>query len=357
MSKIIAVLAGDGVGPEVMTQALRVLEIVDQKHNLGLEFTEALVGGAAYDQHQEHLPASTLETCRNANAILFGSVGGPITDQQNAKWKNCEANALLGLRKTFNFNANFRPAKVYSQLAELCPLKSEIISGGVDLLILRELLGDLYFGERSFYEENGEEAALDTCTYTTAQIRSIVQQGFLAAQKRTKRLVSVDKANVLNTSKLWRKIVEEEAPNYPDVKWEHMLVDNCAMQLVKNPGQFDVIVTSNMFGDILSDVAAMLPGSLGLTPSASINEKGFGMYEPSGGSAQDIAGKNIANPCAQILSASMMLRFSFNEQEAADQIDEAVEKCFADGHLTADLSNNSPLGTKEFTDQIIKNLA
>ena len=356
MKKHIAVLAGDGIGPEIMECALKVLEKVATKFNHNFEFKKALVGGAAYDKYGEHLPNDTLEICKQSDAILFGSVGGPISDQMNPKWKGCEANSLLGIRKAFSFNANFRPAKVYPELSAICPLKAEIINQGVDLLIIRELIGGIYFGEHKFYEENGKKAASDICIYTTNQIESIVRVGFEAAKKRRKKLTSVDKANVLHTSKLWREIVEQVAKDYPDVKYEHMLVDNCAMQIITKPSSFDVIVTENMFGDILSDAAAVLPGSLGLTPSASLNNQGFGMYEPSGGSAPDIAGKNIANPIAQILSAGLMLQFSFGLNEEASVINNAVDKAIANGIRTSDIQSKDlkAYSTSEFSEELLK---
>lgn len=357
MKKKIAILAGDGIGPEVMSSALKVLDYIAEKFGHEFEYQEALVGGAAYEKHRVHLPDETLRICEASDAILFGSVGGHVSEQNQEKWKNCEANALLGLRKHFNFNANFRPAKVYPALQHICPLKSELTEKGIDLLIIRELVGDIYFGEHKFYQENGLRAALDTATYNEKQIREVVEIAFQTAEKRNKKVVSVDKANVLHTSKLWREVLEEIATNYTDISWEHMLVDNAAMQLVKNPAYFDIVVTSNMFGDILSDVAAILPGSLGLTPSASLNADGFGMYEPSGGSAQDIAGKDLANPIAQILSAAMLLRFSFALSEEAQVIENAVDQTISEGHLTGDLIiSGEGLGTRAYTDMLLDTL-
>jgi 3-isopropylmalate dehydrogenase len=340
MNKKIAVLAGDGIGPEVMTAAVEVLTAVADKFGHKFEFTEALIGGAAYEKHQSHFPEETLNICRKSDAILFGSVGGPVSELNNPKWKNCEVNALLGIRKAFNFNANFRPAKVYAALKNICPLRPEIAGSGIDLLIVRELLGDIYFGEKKFYEVDGQKAAMDICSYTTEQIVSVGRAAFEAARKRRGILTSVDKANVLHTSKLWREVISGLSSQYPDVSLNHMLVDNAAMQIILKPSQFDVIVTSNMFGDILSDAAAVLPGSLGLTPSASLNSDGFGMYEPSGGSAPDIAGKGIANPAAQILSAAMLLKFSFNLQKEAEVLEKAVEKVIDLGVRTADIAED-----------------
>jgi len=353
--KCIAVLSGDGIGPEVMAEALSVLDVVAKKTGEKFSFKEALIGGAAFEEYKNHCPEETIQICREADAILFGSVGGPVNESSLDKWKNCETNSILALRKTFSFNANFRPARVYPGLSDICPLKDVLLQHGVDVLIVRELLGDIYFGEHREYEENGKRKASDLATYDEDQITSIAHVAFAAAEKRSKKLTSVDKANVLSTSKLWRKIITEVSKNYPTVQYEHMLVDNCAMQLIKNPAQFDVIVTANLFGDILSDAAAVLPGSLGLTPSASLNAKGFGLYEPSGGSAPDIAGKGIANPIAQILSASMMLRYSFNLNSAADEIDMAVEKVLAGGFRTKDISDGQKfISTKEMTREILK---
>ncbi len=340
MKKTIAVLPGDGIGPEVMSEALRVLERVASKRNHEFEFHLADVGGAAFDAQGSHFPDTTLEICRSADAILFGSVGGPIAEAALPKWKNCEANSILALRRAFQFNANYRPARVYSCLSGICPLRPELLKDGVDMLILRELVDDIYFGEHRRYEEGGIRHASDLAHYDEESISSIAELAFQAAQKRSRKLHSVDKANVLDTSRLWREVVSEIAPRYPDVELEHMLVDNCAMQIIRNPAQFDVIVTANLFGDILSDAAAVLPGSLGLTPSASLNASGFGMYEPSGGSAPDIAGQGVANPIAQILSAAMMLKFSFGLREESEAIEKAVEHALEDGFRTADIAGS-----------------
>ncbi len=335
--KKIAVLAGDGVGPEVMHETLAVLRKVCSIYGRELTFRDALVGGAAFDTYGAHLPDETISICLGADAILFGSVGGPIAKSHLPKWKGCESNSILALRKTFSLAANFRPAKVYPQLEGSCPLRDEITRQGVDLLIIRELQGDVYFGEHSMWSEGGKRCAKDVGEYTEDQIALVARVAFKAALKRRGRVTSVDKANVMHTSKLWREVLHEVHSEFSDVLLEDMLVDNCALQLVRNPGQFDVIVTSNLFGDILSDLAAALPGSLGLTPSASLNAAGFGLYEPSGGSAPDIAGKGIANPVAQILSASMMLRFSFGWSAEADAIDSAVVRALDEGYRTADI--------------------
>jgi 3-isopropylmalate dehydrogenase len=358
MEKNIAVLAGDGIGPEVMAASIKVLDVVAEKYGHKFSYTEALVGGAAYDEFKEHFPESTHQVCKAADAILFGSVGGPVSEAHLEKWQGCETNSVLAVRKAFGFNANFRPARVYPQLTEICPLKSEIIGEGVDLLMVRELSGDIYFGEHKRYEVDGKRIGRDVAEYDDETVARIGHIAFQAAQKRSKRVTSVDKANVLTSSKLWREVMHEVAAEYPDVTYEDMLVDNCAMQIIRSPGQFDVVVTGNMFGDILSDAAAVLPGSLGLTPSASLNAEGFGMYEPSGGSAPDIAGKGVANPIAQILSAAMMLRFSFGLVEEADAIERAVETALDKGVRTGDIQSpgTDAANTEEMTQAIIESL-
>lgn len=333
-----------------MGEALAVLQKACQGFGRTVAFQDALVGGAAFEKYGAHLPDETIAVCRGADAILFGSVGGPIAESHLPKWKGCETNSILALRKTFGLAANFRPAKVYPQLVGSCPLRDEITKQGVDLLIIRELQGDVYFGEHSMWSEGGKRRAKDVGEYTEDQIALVARVAFEAARKRRGRVTSVDKANVMHTSKLWREVVREVHSRFSDVALEDMLVDNCALQLVKNPGQFDVIVTSNLFGDILSDLAAALPGSLGLTPSASLNAAGFGLYEPSGGSAPDIAGKGIANPIAQILSASMMLRFSFGWSEAADALDTAVIRALEEGYRTVDIYAGS--GTQVSTHEM-----
>ena len=355
MEAKIAILAGDGIGPEVMEQAIRVLDAVASKFSHNFSYTEGLVGGAAWDSHQSHFPEETKEICLKSDAILFGSVGGPMDERHLDKWKGCEANSILALRKTFSFNANFRPAKIYKELIDKCPLRADIVENGADLLVVRELLGDIYFGEHSRREENGETIAKDVAEYSVSQIKSVAHSAFQAAQKRRKKLTSVDKANVLETSRLWREVVEEVHKEYSDVSLEHMFVDNAAMQIVLDPAQFDVILTGNIFGDILSDTAAVLPGSLGLTPSASLNKDGFAMYEPSGGSAPDIAGKGVANPIAQILSAAMMLKFSFSLIEESEAIEAAVDQVLSKGLRTGDIHSepNKLVGTSEFTNAVI----
>jgi 3-isopropylmalate dehydrogenase len=338
----IAILAGDGIGPEVMAAALEVLSSVELRFGLEFDRLPGLVGGAAYEHYGSHFPEEVRALCASCAAILFGSVGGPLSEAQQPKWKNCEANSILALRKAFNFNANYRPAKVYPALAGLCPLKPEIVARGIDVLTLRELLGDVYFGRHEQTEREGQRVAFDSGEYSECQIASIAHLAFAAARSRRRKVTSVDKANVLQMSRLWRQVVQEVAREYQDVELEIMLVDNCAMQLILRPWQFDVVLTSNLFGDILSDEAAVFPGSLGLTPSASLNAQGFGMYEPSGGSAPDIAGQDIANPIAQILSLAMMLRFSFKQEQAASAIEQAVEHVLAAGWRTRDIQQGLP---------------
>ncbi len=338
----VAVLPGDGIGPEVMAEAIKVLEAVEAKFSVSFEFTYANVGGIAIDEEGKALPEGTIEACRAADAVLFGSVGGP-------KWENLppdeqpERGALLPLRKIFGLFCNLRPAIIFPALTGNSSLKAEVIDGGFDLLVVRELTGGIYFAQPKGIEgEGAERTGFDTMKYSDAEVERISHVAFQAAQKRGKKLCSIDKANVLSTSVLWREVVERVAKQYPDVKLSHMYVDNAAMQLCRAPKQFDVMLCGNMFGDILSDEAAMLTGSLGMLPSASLAEGSFGLYEPSGGSAPDIAGQGIANPIAQILSAAMMLRYSFGLVDAADAIEKAVEKVLNDGLRTGDIYQNQP---------------
>jgi 3-isopropylmalate dehydrogenase len=333
----IAVLAGDGIGPEVMVEAKKVLAAVTKKFNISFQLSDFDVGGLAIDNHGVALPASTLEGCEDANAILFGSIGGPKWDTLPLE-ERPERAALLALRGHFDLFSNLRPAKIYSGLEDFSPLRADIAANGFDVLVVRELTSGIYFGQPKGLEGEGEEQfAYDTMRYSKREIRRIAVSAFDAAQKRGKKVTSVDKANVLVCSRLWREVVEEVAKDYPQVELEHIYIDNATMQLIRNPSQFDVMLCSNLFGDIISDECAMITGSMGLLPSASINQDNFGMYEPAGGSAPDIAGKGIANPIAQILSASMLLRFSLNEIAAADAIDAAVVKTLGDGILTGDL--------------------
>jgi len=336
--KNIAVLAGDGIGPEVMSEAIKVLDTVQQRFSFELIYENADVGGIAIDKHGDALPASTLEICEKSDAVLFGSVGGP-------KWESLppeqqpERAALLPLRKHFDLFCNFRPAKVFKSLTAACPLRSDIIGEGFDILCVRELTSGIYFGTPKGREgEGGEELAFDTMVYKRPEIERIARMAFEAARLRKKKVTSVDKANVLTTMVLWREVVMEIAVEYPDIELNHIYVDNATMQLVRDPHQFDVMLCGNMFGDIISDEAAMLTGSMGLLASASLNMDKFGLYEPAGGSAPDIAGKGIANPIAQILSAAMMLRYSFGLDDAADAIDNAVAVTLEKGIYTADIA-------------------
>ncbi len=356
MHKNIAILAGDGIGQEVMPQALRVLQAIAQKYAHTFTLQEAAIGGAAFDHYGAHFPRETQAICQQADAILFGSVGGPLQEAHLPKWQNCERNSILALRKSLNLNVNLRPIRLYASLQENSPLKERVISQGVDILIARELIGDIYFGEHRQFIQEGIRHASDVAEYNEQQIAAIAHRSFQLSQGRRKKITSVDKANVLDTSKLWRTVVNEIAGLYPAVQYEHMLVDNCAMQLILNPGQFDVILTSNLFGDILSDAAAALPGSLGLIPSASLSQSGKGLYEPSGGSAPDIAGKNVANPIAQILSVALLLRYSFALNIEAEAIEQAVEKTLEAGLRTKDIwiDGKKLATTQELTDHIIE---
>ncbi len=355
MHKKIALLIGDGISVEVMPQAQRVLDKIATLFQHQFTYLTALVGGAAFEQFGSHCPEQTQAICQQADAILFSSVGGPVDQQHLPKWKNCEANSILSLRKYFQFNINLRPIRIYPCLTHLSPLAPEKVNAGIDIAIFRELNGDIYFGAHRLAQESAGRIAHDEAVYTEAQIASIAHAAFKAAKSRNRQLVSVDKANVLATSKLWREVVSEVAHDYPEVSVTHMLVDNAAMQLVLNPGQFDVILTSNLFGDILSDLAAALTGSLGLIPSASINAEGFGLYEPSGGSAPDLAGQNRANPSAQILSAAMLLRYSFALEREAQLIEKAIENTLASGAVTQDIAQNdvASLTTDQFVDKLL----
>ena len=335
----IACISGDGIGPEIVAEAKKVLLKTVEKYGHEMAFEDVLMGGASIDVHGIPLTDETIEKCKAADAVLMGAIGGNTCTSpwyQLPPEKRPEA-GLLKLRKSLNLFANLRPAYLYEELAGACPLKEEISTAGFDMMIMRELTGGLYFGERKTVEENGVRKAIDTLTYDETEIRRIAIKGFDIARKRRKKVTSVDKANVLDSSRLWRAIVNEVAKDYPDVELEHMLVDNCAMQLVKDPAQFDVILTENMFGDILSDEASMVTGSIGMLSSASLNDSRFGLYEPSHGSAPDIAGTGKANPIATILSASMMLRYSFDLDREADAIDEAVRKVLKDGYRTVDI--------------------
>lgn len=358
----VGVIKGDGIGPEVVTEAQKVLDAIAVKYGHEFDYKEILMGGCSIDATGEPLTDDAIAAAKASDAVLMGSIGG---NTQTSPWyklppeKRPEA-GLLKLRKSLNLFANLRPAYLYTELREACPLREDIIGDGFDMMIMRELTGGLYFGARETKEVNGVVTAVDTLTYTEEEIRRIAKRGFDIAMKRRKKVTSVDKANVLDSSRLWRKIVEEVAADYPEVTYEHMLVDNCAMQLVKDPGQFDVILTENMFGDILSDEASMVTGSIGMLSSASLNDTKFGVYEPSGGSAPDIAGQGIANPIATILSAAMMLRYSFDLDKEADAIEAAVKQVLSEGYRTIDImpqenekrSSVKQVGTKEMGDLI-----
>ncbi|USD59985.1 3-isopropylmalate dehydrogenase [Vibrio sp. SCSIO 43140] len=349
----IAVLPGDGIGPEVMAQAHKVLDAISEKHNITLEREEFDVGGIAIDNHGCPLPESTVKGCEESNAILFGSVGGP-------KWEHLPPNdqpergALLPLRKHFQLFCNLRPAQIHAGLEDFSPLRADISAKGFDIVVVRELTGGIYFGQPKGREGEGPtEKAFDTEVYHRYEIERIAKIAFESARLRNKNVYSIDKANVLQSSILWREVVEEVAKDYPDVTLNHMYIDNATMQLIKDPAQFDIMLCSNIFGDIISDECAMITGSMGMLPSASLNESQFGLYEPAGGSAPDIAGKNIANPVAQILSAALMLRYSLGEEAAAQDIEAAVSKALAAGELTADLAGDKPaLSTFEMGDKI-----
>jgi 3-isopropylmalate dehydrogenase len=349
----IAVLPGDGIGPEITAQAVRVLQAL----GLGIELETALVGGAGYDAAGDPLPAPTVAACERADAILFGAVGGPTYDTLPRPMR--PEQGLLRLRKHFDLFANLRPAIVYPELAHASTLKPEVVAG-LDLLILRELTGDIYFGQPRGVRvnERGEREGFDTMRYTEGEIRRIAVTAFETARKRQRRVCSVDKANVLETTQFWRDVVTEVHGGYPDVELTHMYVDNAAMQLVRNPRQFDVIVTGNMFGDILSDEASMLTGSIGMLPSASLNSRGFGLYEPIHGSAPDIAGRDLANPLATILSAAMLLRYSLNRPQAADRVEAAVRRVLAQGYRTADITEPGcrNVGTVAMGDAVLQAL-
>jgi 3-isopropylmalate dehydrogenase len=351
----IAILAGDGIGPEIMSEALKVLDIL-RRDGLKVETEPALVGGAAYDAFGHPLPPATLALAKQSDAVLFGSVGSPKHDALPREHR--PEKAILGLRKECDFFANLRPATVFPELADASTLRADVVAG-LDIMIIRELTGDIYFGEpRGVTGEKGSRVGINTMHYTEAQIVRIMHVAFRTAMQRSKKLCSIDKMNVLEAMQLWRDIAIEIAPEYPDVTLTHMLVDNAAMQLVRNPKQFDVMVAGNMFGDILSDEASMLTGSIGMLPSASLDTNGKGLYEPIHGSAPDIAGKGIANPLAQILSLAMMLRYTFNLTEWADRVDNAVKKTLAAGYRTADIAKSGEMvsTTSEMGAAVVGNL-
>ncbi|QJR81725.1 3-isopropylmalate dehydrogenase [Alteromonas pelagimontana] len=356
----IAVLAGDGIGPEVMQEANKVLDAVEKRYGVSFTRTAYPVGGYAIDTEGQALPAKTLQGCESADAILFGSIGGPKWDTLPLDQRP-ERAALLALRSHFDLFSNLRPARIYPGLEALSPLRADIAASGVDVLVVRELTSGIYFGQPKGREGSGEEEyAFDTMRYSKREIRRIAVAAFEAAQKRKRKVTSVDKANVLVCSRLWREVTEEVAKDYPDVTLEHIYIDNATMQVMKNPAQFDVMLCSNLFGDIISDECAMMTGSMGLLPSASMNEQGFGLYEPAGGSAPDIAGMGIANPIAQILSAAMMLRFSLNLSDAADAIEQAVIKTLEAGVMTGELlpadKRQQAASTSQVGDEVVRQI-
>ena len=357
----IALIPGDGIGPEIVAEAKKVLDRVCEKYSHKFSYTEVLLGGASIDAHGVPLTEEAIAQAKASDAVLMGSIGG---DAKTSPWYKLEPSkrpeaGLLAIRKALNLFANLRPAYLYNELRDACPLRDEIIGDGFDMIIVRELTGGLYFGARKTTEENGVRTAVDTLSYNENEIRRIAIKAFEIARKRRNKVTSVDKANVLDSSRLWRSVVEDVAKDYPDVTLEHMLVDNCAMQLVRDPKQFDVILTENMFGDILSDEASMVTGSIGMLSSASLNETKLGLYEPSHGSAPDIAGQNKANPIATILSAAMMLRYSLDLDKEADAVETAVQKVLTTGYRTGDIMSEGCklVGTKEMGDLIADAIA
>ena len=352
----VAVISGDGIGPEIVSEAKKVLNKIGSKFGHEFTYTEVLMGGVSIDAHGVPLTDEALETAKKSDAVLLGAVGGRVgVDSWYQLPPNLRPEAgLLAIRKGLGLFANLRPAYLYDELKDACPLKESIAEAGFDMMVVRELTGGLYFGERKTEEIDGVMTAIDTLTYNEEEIRRIAVKAFDIARKRGSKVTSVDKANVLDSSRLWQKVVNEVAKDYEDVTLEHMLVDNCAMQLVKNPAQFDVILTENMFGDILSDEASMITGSIGMLSSASLGKTKLGLYEPSHGSAPDIAGKNVANPIATILSAAMMLRYSFDEDEAAKAIEDAVQSVLTDGYRTTDIMSEGMelVGTDKMGDLI-----
>ena len=357
----ITLIPGDGIGPEIVREARKVLDAVGKKYGHEFDYTEILMGGCSIDAYGVPLTEEAVNTAKASDAVFLGAVGGNVG---NSKWYDVAPNlrpeaGLLKIRKDLELFANIRPAYLYSELKDACPLKDEIIGDGFDMVIMRELTGGLYFGERHTESVNGVMTAVDTLTYNEEEIRRIAIKGFEIAMKRRKKLVSVDKANVLDSSRLWRKVVAEVSKDYPEVEVTNMLVDNCAMQLVMNPGQFDVILTENMFGDILSDEASMITGSIGMLSSASLGKTKLGLYEPSHGSAPDIAGKNIANPIATILSAAMMLRYSLDLDKEADAIEAAVAQVLKENYRTVDIMSEgmTQCTTTQMGDLIADHLA
>lgn len=360
MNYKVAVIPGDGIGPEIVREARKILDKIGQKYGHSFEYQELLMGGCSIDAYGEPLTDETLAAAKASDSVLLGAVGGNVGQSnwyQLPPDKRPEA-GLLKIRKGLELYANIRPAILFDELSGACPLKEELTEGGFDFVVMRELTGGLYFGERKTITENGVQKAIDTLTYDENEIRRIAKWGFDVAMKRNKRVCSVDKANVLDSSRLWRQVVEEVAKEYPEVTLSHMLVDNCAMQLVRDPKQFDVILTENMFGDILSDEASMVTGSIGMLSSASLGATKLGLYEPSHGSAPDIAGQDKANPIATILSAAMMLRYSFDLEQEADDIENAVKKVLQDGYRTVDIMDEgkTQVGTVQMGDLIAERI-
>lgn len=360
MESRITLIPGDGIGPEIVREAVKVLDSVADKYGHKFDYTKILMGGCSIDEYGVPLTDEAVATAKASDAVLLGAVGGNVG---NSKWYDVAPNlrpeaGLLKIRKELGLFANLRPAYLYDELKAACPLKEEIIGDGFDMVIMRELTGGLYFGDRYTKEIDGLETAVDTLTYNEEEIRRIAIKGFEIAMKRRKKVTSVDKANVLDSSRLWRKVVKEVSKDYPDVELTDMLVDNCAMQLVRDPKQFDVILTENMFGDILSDEASMVTGSIGMLSSASLGATKLGLYEPSHGSAPDIAGQDKANPIATILSAAMMLRYSFDLEKEADAVEAAVKKVLKDGYRTVDIMDEgkTQVGTIEMGDLICERI-
>ncbi len=356
MQKTIAVIKGDGIGPEIVTEAMKVLDKVAEKYNHKFTYKEVLMGGCAIDATGEPLPQQTIDICQCSDSVLLGAVGGP-------KWDTLPGDrrpekGLLGLRGALGLFANIRPSHLNPVLADACPLKNEIVGDGIDLMVVRELIGGAYFGKRETYVKDGEKIAYDTTKYSESEVERVARVAFQMARKRRSKVNSVDKANVLDSSRLWREVVERVAKDYPDVEFSNMLVDNCAMQLVRNPGQFDVIVTENLFGDILTDEASMITGSIGMIPSASLGSGKMGLYEPIHGSAPDIAGQNKANPIATILSAAMMLRYSFDMDVEAKNVEDAVQKVLEAGYRTGDIMSEGckQVSCQEMGDLICQNI-
>lgn len=356
MIKKIAVIKGDGIGPEIVDEALKVLKKVEEKYGHQFELEEVLAGGIAIDETGECLPQKSVDQLLASDSVLLGAVGGPKYDSQPAY--NRPEKALLGIRSKLGLFCNVRPAKLFPQLKEASPLKDSIVDKGIDFVVVRELTGGIYFGEHKTFEENGEQAASDMMKYSVSEIKRIAKVAFDMAMLRSKKVTSIDKANVLDNSRLWRKTVEEVAKEYPEIELNHMYVDNAAMQICKDPSQFDVIVTGNMFGDILSDEASMITGTIGTIPSSSLGSTTRGMYEPIHGSAPDIAGMNIANPIGTILSVGMMLKYSFHLEEEAAAIEKAVEEVLSEGYRTPDMMSEGmkKVGTKEMGDLIAEKI-